>query len=46
MKRLIVFINPLRWTKFEVIKTFVDEQHETNYLAYMKRKGYILDEVY
>lgn len=29
-----------------VVKQFTSEQHEDNYIAYMKRKGYILDEVY
>jgi hypothetical protein len=29
-----------------VVKQFNDEQHEDNYIAYMKRQGYMLDEVY
>lgn len=49
MKSLIVFINTnskWKYSKFAVEKTFTDEAHEDNYIAYMKRKGFVLDEVY
>ena len=29
-----------------VVKQFTSEQHEDNYIAMMKRKGFTLDEVY
>ncbi len=47
MKSLIVFHSAKSWaSKFEVVKTFANEQHENNYIAMMKRKGFTLDEVY
>jgi hypothetical protein len=47
-KSLVVFHNTkyIGGKKLSVVKEFNDEQHEDNYIAFMKRKGYMLDEVY
>lgn len=47
-KSLVVFYNTryIGAKKLSVVKEFNDEQHEDNYIAYMKRKGFLLDEVY
>ena len=47
-KSLITFHNSnyASRNKKVVVKQFNDEKHEDNYIAYMKRLGYILDEVY
>jgi hypothetical protein len=47
-KSLVVFHNTkyIGGKKMSVVKQFNDEQHEDNYIAYMKRQGYMLDEVY
>jgi hypothetical protein len=47
-KSLVVFHSTkyIGAKKLSVVKQFNDEQHEDNYIAYMKRQGYMLDEVY
>jgi hypothetical protein len=47
-KSLVVFHSTkyIGGKKMSVVKQFNDEQHEDNYIAYMKRQGYMLDEVY
>lgn len=47
-KSLVVFHNTkyIGGKKLSVVKEFNDEQHEDNYIAFMRRKGYWLDEVY
>jgi hypothetical protein len=47
-KSLVVFHSTkyIGSKKLSVVKQFNDEQHEDNYIAYMKRQGYMLDEVY
>lgn len=47
-KSLVVFHNTkyIGAKKLSVVKQFNDEQHEDNYIAYMKRQGYMLYEVY
>lgn len=47
-KSLITFHNSnyAGKNKKVVVKQFTSEQHEDNYIAYMKRLGYMLDEVY
>jgi hypothetical protein len=47
-KSLVVFHSTkyIGSKKLSVVKQFNDEQHEDNYIAYMKRKGFVLDEVY
>ena len=46
MKTMLQFILP-SGGKWVITKTFNDQQHQENFIAYMKRtKGYVLDEVW